>query len=233
MEALSQLKAVGAITQETSSFQQFLQDKMVQNQAGKLDDPLPSGKQTRIATNSTMKQRLGLIVTRVVGIDRIAYGIQLYARLRFWCSRAIVRLCEAGIKLGLVGGYLSHWAQEQRKNFVKMATLSQTQKWLDTLLDVHGFEIFTMVPCCFNGDPHPGNIIAMPDGRLGLIDYGQCKRLDVRSQKSIARLIAAVAENAPDEELAEAARAAGITTFNNSSAFLATFSKFLFCKVRF
>lgn len=25
----------------------------------------------------------------------------------------------------------------------------------------------------FNGDPHPGNILLMPDGKLGLIDYGQ------------------------------------------------------------
>ncbi len=25
----------------------------------------------------------------------------------------------------------------------------------------------------FNGDPHPGNILLCPDGRVGLIDYGQ------------------------------------------------------------
>lgn len=25
----------------------------------------------------------------------------------------------------------------------------------------------------FNGDPHPGNILLTPDGKLGLIDYGQ------------------------------------------------------------
>ena len=35
----------------------------------------------------------------------------------------------------------------------------------------HRYQIF--VDGVFNGDPHPGNILLMPDGRLGLIDYGQ------------------------------------------------------------
>jgi hypothetical protein len=26
---------------------------------------------------------------------------------------------------------------------------------------------------CFNCDPHPGNLMLMPDGRLALIDFGQ------------------------------------------------------------
>jgi predicted unusual protein kinase regulating ubiquinone biosynthesis (AarF/ABC1/UbiB family) len=39
------------------------------------------------------------------------------------------------------------------------------------MLDVHADEIFNHG--VFNGDPHPGNILLMPDGRLGLIDYGQ------------------------------------------------------------
>ena len=39
----------------------------------------------------------------------------------------------------------------------------------------------------FNSDPHPGNIIVMPDARLGLIDYGQCKAFtDKRTQRYIA-----------------------------------------------
>ena len=29
----------------------------------------------------------------------------------------------------------------------------------------------------FNGDPHPGNILLMPDGRLGLIDFGQVREI--------------------------------------------------------
>lgn len=44
---------------------------------------------------------------------------------------------------------------------------------METLLAVHGHEI--LVDGIFNGDPHPGNILLMPDGRLGLIDFGQVK----------------------------------------------------------
>jgi predicted unusual protein kinase regulating ubiquinone biosynthesis (AarF/ABC1/UbiB family) len=39
-----------------------------------------------------------------------------------------------------------------------------------TLFKVHGHEIFCTP--VFNADPHPGNIIVLPDNRLGLIDYG-------------------------------------------------------------
>jgi aarF domain-containing kinase len=31
----------------------------------------------------------------------------------------------------------------------------------------------------FNGDPHPGNILLLKDGRLGLIDYGQVRYMNV------------------------------------------------------
>lgn len=42
---------------------------------------------------------------------------------------------------------------------------------LDILCKVHGFEIFHLG--VFNADCHPGNVLLLPDGRLGLIDYGE------------------------------------------------------------
>jgi aarF domain-containing kinase len=41
-------------------------------------------------------------------------------------------------------------------------------KWL---LEVHADQLFKYG--VLNGDPHPGNVLLMPDGRLGLIDFGQ------------------------------------------------------------
>lgn len=43
----------------------------------------------------------------------------------------------------------------------------------------------------FNGDPHPGNILLLADGRLGLIDYGQVKRMIVEERVKYAKLMLA------------------------------------------
>lgn len=68
---------------------------------------------------------------------------------------------------------------------------------LQLLVDVHAYEIFETG--VFNGDPHPGNIILMPDGRLGLIDYGQVKRIDLDVRRAYAKLILAVAKGDAEE----------------------------------
>ena len=47
---------------------------------------------------------------------------------------------------------------------------------LQTVTSAFAHQIF--VDGCFNGDPHPGNVMLLPDGRLGLIDYGQVKKID-------------------------------------------------------
>ena len=39
-----------------------------------------------------------------------------------------------------------------------------------TLVRVHGCQL--LLDGVYNADPHPGNVLVLPDGRLGLIDYG-------------------------------------------------------------
>jgi len=60
---------------------------------------------------------------------------------------------------------------------------------ITTLFEVHGHEIF--VDGEFNGDPHPGNILLLEDGRLGLIDYGQVKKISEEVRVNYARTIIA------------------------------------------
>jgi aarF domain-containing kinase len=67
---------------------------------------------------------------------------------------------------------------------------------LDTAMRVHGHQLF--VNGAFNGDPHPGNLILVPDGRLGLVDFGQVKRLSPERLEQIARLV--IALNDDDKE---------------------------------
>lgn len=65
------------------------------------------------------------------------------------------------------------------------------------LLKVHAHEVF--VDGLFNGDPHPGNVMLMDDGRLGLLDYGQVKALTPENRQMYSKLIVALAEEDKDE----------------------------------
>jgi ubiquinone biosynthesis protein len=44
----------------------------------------------------------------------------------------------------------------------------------------------------FNADPHPGNVLVMPDGALAQIDFGSVGRLDAGQRLALARLLIAV-----------------------------------------
>lgn len=45
----------------------------------------------------------------------------------------------------------------------------------------------------FHGDMHPGNLFALSDGRLGLIDFGQVGRLNPRTRAAISNMLVALA----------------------------------------
>ena len=48
------------------------------------------------------------------------------------------------------------------------------------MLFEHGF---------FHGDPHPGNILVLPDGAIGLLDFGLCKELPPRFARLVAQMM--------------------------------------------
>ena len=67
---------------------------------------------------------------------------------------------------------------------------------LETAMAVHGHQIFRNRT--FNGDPHPGNILLTPDGKLGLIDFGQVKRLPEEITAKFAKLVIALNDDDRD-----------------------------------
>ena len=70
----------------------------------------------------------------------------------------------------------------------KQTTIPLNIKYiLDLIASVHGYQLF--INGAFNGDPHPGNILVLDDGKLGLIDYGQVKHLDLEARLKLAKLM--------------------------------------------
>lgn len=84
---------------------------------------------------------------------------------------------------------------------------------LRLLCEVHAHEIFA--DGLFNGDPHPGNLILMPDGRLGLVDYGQVKALPLDFRLKYARMIVALADGDNAEAVRVATDEIGLRTRRN------------------
>jgi ubiquinone biosynthesis protein len=56
-----------------------------------------------------------------------------------------------------------------------------------------------MIDGTFHADPHPGNVLVLPGGRLALIDFGLVGRLDSLQQAGLRRLLLAVARRDPGE----------------------------------
>ncbi|CAH0488205.1 unnamed protein product [Peronospora farinosa] len=89
---------------------------------------------------------------------------------------------------------------------------------LKLVMDVHGYEIF--VNGSFNGDPHPGNILLLEDGRLGLIDYGQVKHISREHKIHLAKLIVALASGSRDDIIDVLTKEMRIKTTNMDPYFL-------------
>ncbi|MER7172122.1 ABC1 kinase family protein [Streptomyces mesophilus] len=54
-----------------------------------------------------------------------------------------------------------------------------------------------MVDGVFHADPHPGNILLLPDDSLALIDFGSVGRLDTQLQGSLQRLLVGIDQRDP------------------------------------
>jgi aarF domain-containing kinase len=77
------------------------------------------------------------------------------------------------------------------------STLRMARARLEELIRIHGYQV--LVDGVFNGDPHPGNVLLMPGGGLGLIDYGQVKRISKEQRLTLAQLIIALADGHTDK----------------------------------
>lgn len=51
----------------------------------------------------------------------------------------------------------------------------------------------------YHADPHPGNLLLMPDGAIGLLDFGMIVRIDVAVREDIEDLLGAIVQQDADQ----------------------------------
>jgi aarF domain-containing kinase len=152
-------------------------------------------------------QQLALSALRILGMDRV-----------MWLTRKLVNIrLRAAALLGCDANGSSFEVSDA----------------LRVVLEAHGFQLF-FCPL-FNSDPHPGNILLLPDGRIGLLDFGQCRRMSHRPRADIARLFGVLGRakqgKASESELASAFAATGMSSVNADDRFLSIMPRLLFDKV--
>jgi hypothetical protein len=103
----------------------------------------------------------GAVSTQYTGPS--AWAIAAYAQLAAWRDSGH----NAGVGvLRMCGVNAAYREQEWVPNIPHI---------VDVLMRVHGTQLVS--DGLFNADPNGGNFLLLPDGRLGLIDYGATKRL--------------------------------------------------------
>ena len=59
--------------------------------------------------------------------------------------------------------------------------------FVDTLLHFWCYQ--ALMDGCVQTDPHPGNFVIMEGNRMGCIDFGQVKRVDLRKRIAFAKML--------------------------------------------
>jgi len=180
----------------------------------------------------------------IVGVDNILFLVRLARQALLWSTAAAVQSIQLASRTAPSMIPISQEWLEWAKNHENAASQAEMLDWtsdaIDALFDVHGYQIFNQG--LFNADAHPGNILVIQNNdekrqsksrpKIGLIDYGQCKRLDVEERRRVARLIVSVANDESDEQIASRCRDLGFITKNDSTKFLSTFARLMFGKFR-
>ena len=114
---------------------------------------------------------------------------------------------------------------------LQLASMSHdARKKLSLLLDVTGHQIFN--DGMYNGDPHPGNILVLDCGRLGLIDYGQTRRLTKSERLALAGVVSSLGKSTNSmksvHEIADAMRKFGFRSRDSDDENIAKFAALYF-----
>lgn len=97
----------------------------------------------------------------------------------------------------LYNSLVSPLAGKGNYNYIPFERQINLRRVLSLLCRVHGHQLF--VDGLFNADPHPGNVLLLDDGRLGLIDFGQVGAIGEKERIGMAKLHNALYRRKNDE----------------------------------
>ena len=137
-------------------------------------------------------------------------------------------------------GYFEELSDIIGENYVGLSTMQRTTKalqlmsmtrkarrTLSLLLDATGHQIFHDGK--YNGDPHPGNILLLDCGRLGLIDYGQTRTLAKHDRLALAEVVAALGKPSTNaSDISKAMRKFGFLSRDSNDENMARFGALYF-----
>jgi len=220
-EARRQLKAVGIHTKNG------LLDTLRDHASDAPDSSSPTGTAIDDSPKSKSWQSSAMtnVASKFVSVNSFLWTVRMTRRILLWTTAVAVQCVQT--TSSLVPSSWKQWADAHTNVQEQAQRLALTKEWIDALFDVHGYQVFGPVSC-FQADPHPGNVLIIDERKLGLIDFGQCKRLTSTEQVQVARLVVSVAKEESDEKVAAAFRGLGIQTKNNSTEFLAKFARLMF-----
>jgi aarF domain-containing kinase len=117
--------------------------------------------------------------------------------------------------------------QRTRKALELMYMTISARRKLSLLLDATGHQIFN--DGLYNGDPHPGNILVLDCGRLGLIDYGQTRSLSKGDRLALAEIVVALGKQCTNaSEVSMAMRKFGFLSRDANEENMAQFGELYF-----
>lgn len=158
-------------------------------------------------TPEKLVQQMAPMVRRELDFGRERQNLELFARLlqdvpKVAIPRPISSLCTRRVLVmtHLAGQDLSRpeslapWDAEQRREAAELITTVYMQ-----MLFHHGL---------FHADPHPGNLMLMADGGLGILDFGMVGRIDNRLREQIEEMLMAIG-NGDSGRLTQLIRRAG------------------------
>ncbi|KAL7538746.1 hypothetical protein ACHAXR_009624 [Thalassiosira sp. AJA248-18] len=118
-------------------------------------------------------------------------------------------------------------AKKARKALQLMSMTRDARKKLSLLMDATGHQIFH--DGVYNGDPHPGNILVLDCGRLGLIDYGQTRTLLKHDRLALAGVVAELGkQHSTAHEISTAMRDFGFKSRDSNDENTAKFAALYF-----